>query len=200
MAETLLGHQAAPRRQPAHGFADRAAAREAAPARGRGAGPRRGARHLLRRRRRSGQPDRGHHRRRRAAVPLPGPVPRAQAAGPEGHPALRASRLRQDPHRQGGGQLPGQEGLRGHRRHGLPVLLPQHQGPRAAQQVRGRDRAPDPPGLPAGPGKEPRRASPSSSSSTRWTPSSGPVARASRRTWSRRSCPSCWPRSTGSRP
>ncbi len=35
-----------------------------------------------------------------------------------------------------------------------PQLLPQHQGPRAAQQVRGRDRAPDPPGLRAGPGEE----------------------------------------------
>jgi len=32
-------------------------------------------------------------------------------------------------------------------------LLPQHQGPRAAQQVRRRDRAADPPGLPAGPGE-----------------------------------------------
>ena len=34
---------------------------------------------------------------------------------------------------------------------GGEVLLPQHQGPRAAQQVRRRDRAPHPPGLPAGP-------------------------------------------------
>ena len=34
-----------------------------------------------------------------------------------------------------------------------PQLLPQHQGPRAAQQVRRRDRAPDPPRLPAGPGE-----------------------------------------------
>ncbi|GAA4945877.1 hypothetical protein GCM10023238_10280 [Streptomyces heliomycini] len=32
-------------------------------------------------------------------------------------------------------------------------LLPQHQGPRAAEQVRRRDRAADPPGLPAGPGE-----------------------------------------------
>ena len=32
-------------------------------------------------------------------------------------------------------------------------LLPQHQGPRAAQQVRRRDRAAHPPGLPAGPGE-----------------------------------------------
>ena len=62
--------------------------------------------------------------------------------------------LRQDAHRQGGGQLAGQEGGRGQRRQAGPQLLPQHQGPRAAQQVRGRDRAPDPPGLPAGPREE----------------------------------------------
>jgi proteasome-associated ATPase len=42
--------------------------------------------------------------------------------------------------------------------------------------------------------------SPSSSSSTRWTRSSAPVARGSARTWSRRSCRSCWPRSTVSSP
>ena len=34
---------------------------------------------------------------------------------------------------------------------GGEVLLPQHQGPRAAEQVRRRDRAAHPPGLPAGP-------------------------------------------------
>ena len=36
-------------------------------------------------------------------------------------------------------------------RPGGEVLLPQHQGPRAAQQVRRRDRAPHPAGVPAGP-------------------------------------------------
>ena len=77
-----------------------------------------------------------------------------QAAGAEGHPALRPARLRQDAHRQGGGQLAGQEGGRGQRRQAGPQLLPQHQGPRAAQQVRRRDRAPDPPRVPAGPGEE----------------------------------------------
>ena len=86
-------------------------------------------------------------------VPLPGAVHRAQAARPQGHPALRPAGVREDPHRQGGGQLAGQEGGRGHRQHQRPQLLPQHQGPRAPQQVRGRDRAPDPPGLPAGPGE-----------------------------------------------
>ena len=34
-----------------------------------------------------------------------------------------------------------------------PLVLPQHQGPRAPQQVRRRDRAPDPPHLPAGAGE-----------------------------------------------
>ena len=55
---------------------------EAAPARGRGAGPRRGARHLLRRHRRPRRPDRADRRRGRAAVPAPGAVRRAQAARP----------------------------------------------------------------------------------------------------------------------
>ena len=86
-------------------------------------------------------------------VPLPGALRRAQAAGPQGDPALRPARVRQDADRQGGGQLAGQEGGRGHRQHQRPELLPQHQGPRAPQQVRGGDRAPDPPGLPAGPGE-----------------------------------------------
>ena len=75
---------------------------------------------------------------------------------PEGDPALRPARLRQDPDRQGGGQLAGQEGHRAHRGGGAQ-LLPQHQGPRAAEQVRRRDRAAHPAGLPAGPGQGQRR-------------------------------------------
>ena len=59
--------EAAGRRLAADGRAHRAADREAARARGRGARPRGGARHHLRRRRRPRHPDRGHHRRRRAA-------------------------------------------------------------------------------------------------------------------------------------
>jgi hypothetical protein len=106
------GAAAARRRHRAHRPPLGPAAREAAPARGRGARARGGARHLLRRRRRPRRPDRADRRRRRAAVPAPGPVRRAQAAGPEGHPALRPARLRQDPHRQGGGQQPRQEGGR----------------------------------------------------------------------------------------
>ena len=62
-------------------------------------------------------------------VPAPGPVHRAQASRAQGHPALRASRVRQDPHRQGGRQLPGQEGGGGVGRQGGTQLLPQHQGP-----------------------------------------------------------------------
>ncbi len=73
-----------------------------------------------------------------------------QLKPPEGRPALRPARLRQDADRQGGRQLAGQEG-RGQDRPGGEVLLPQHQGSRAPQQVRRRDRAPHPAGLPAGP-------------------------------------------------
>ena len=112
------------------------AAREAAPARGRGPPARRGARHLLHRHRRPRRPDRADRRCRRAAVPAPGPVRRAPAAGAEGHPALRPARLRQDADRQGGRQQPGQEGRRDDRRGQGAQLLHQHQGPGAAQQVR----------------------------------------------------------------
>ncbi len=63
---------------------------------------------------------------------------------------LRSARVRQDADRQGGRQLARQEG-RGEDRPGGEVLLPQHQGPRAAQQVRRGDRAPHPAGVPAGP-------------------------------------------------
>jgi hypothetical protein len=61
-----------------------------------------------------------------------------------------AARLRQDADRQGGRRLAGQEG-HGEDRRGGQELLPQHQGPRAAQQVRRRDRAAHPPGVPARP-------------------------------------------------
>ncbi len=72
-------------------------------------------------------------------VPLPRPVQGAPAQAAEGRPALRPAGLRQDPDREGRGQLTGQEGRgqdRPGRRHRGEVLLPQHQGPRAAQQVR----------------------------------------------------------------
>ena len=89
-------------------------------------------------------------RRRRAALPAPRPVQGARAQAAQGRAALRPTRLRQDADRQGGRELPGQEGG-GQDRPGGEVVLPQHQGPRAAQQVRRRDRAAHPAGLPAGP-------------------------------------------------
>ncbi len=48
---------------------------------------------------------------------------------PEGDPALRPARLRQDAHRQGGRQQPRQEGRRHDGRGQGPQLLHQHQGP-----------------------------------------------------------------------
>ena len=86
-------------------------------------------------------------------VHAPGAVRRARPQAAEGHPPVRPARLRQDPDRQGGGELAGQEGGRAHRPRGGPIVLPEHQGSRAAQQVRGRDRAAHPPGLPARPGE-----------------------------------------------
>ncbi len=61
--------------------------------------------------------------------------------------------------RQGGGQLAGQEDGRGARRRRArgEVLLPQHQGPGAAEQVRRRDRTAHPADLPAGPREGVRR-------------------------------------------
>ena len=64
----------------------------------------------LRRRGRTGRSDRSDHRRRRAALPAPRPLSRLRPAGAQGHPALRPPGLRQDPHRQGRGQLPVPEG------------------------------------------------------------------------------------------
>ena len=147
-------HPPAPRRHDAPRPALEPAAREAAPAGGRGPAARGGAGHLLQRHRRARRPDRADRRRRRAAVPAPGPVRRAPPAGAEGDPAVRPARVRQDADRQGGRQQPGQEGRRVDRRREGPQLLHQHQGPRAAQQVRRRDRAPDPPRVPAGAGEE----------------------------------------------
>ena len=61
-------------------------------------------------------PDRADPRRGRAAVPAQGALPGVLAAAAQGRAALRASRLRQDADRQGGGQLAGQEDGRGARR------------------------------------------------------------------------------------
>ena len=107
------------------------------------------------RHRRPDPADRADPRRRRAAVPAQGALPRVLAAAAQGRAALRPARLRQDADRQGGGQLAGQEDGRGARRRRPrgEVVLPQHQGPRAAEQVRRRDRAPHPADLPARPGE-----------------------------------------------
>ena len=43
-------------------------------------------------------------------LPAPRPVQGARAQAAQGGPALRPARVRQDPHREGGGGLPGQEG------------------------------------------------------------------------------------------
>ncbi len=143
--------EAARRRPRPHGLAFEPARRAAPAARGRGARARRGSRRHLRRRRRPRRADRDDPGRGRAAVPVRRHVPRAQAAAAEGDPAVRASRLRQDAHRQGGGELAGAPRRREDRQPRSALLLPQHQGPRAPQQVRRRDRAPDPLDLPACP-------------------------------------------------
>src|SRR5699024_4537401 len=82
----------------------------------------------------------------------------AAADHPErGRAAVRASRLRQDHDRQGRRPRTGaaqRRGARGERRRGAGELrLPQRQGPRAAEQVRGRDREVHPPGVRAGAGE-----------------------------------------------
>ena len=145
------------------------------------------------------EPDRADHRRGRAAVPAPGAVRRAQAAGAQGHPAVRPARAaarRSSPRRS-------------------PTRWPRR-WPRSPATTRpaatsSTSRAPScststsarpsarSASCSSGRGRSPRRAGPSSSSSTRWTRCSAPAAPASAPTWSRRSCRSCWPRSTASR-
>ncbi len=118
---------------------------------------------------------------------------------PEGHPPLRPARVRQDAHRQGGGQQPRQEGRGGLRqRHGQVVLL-QHQGPRAPQQVRRRDRAPDPARVPAGAGEERGGLAGHRLLRRDGLDVPHPRHRASAPTWRARSCRSSSWRSTASR-
>ena len=147
--------QAAARRLAAGRHQGRLRVRAHPQGRGRGPGARRGARRQLQRHRRPDPADRADPRRRRAAVPAQGALPRVLAAAAEGRAAVRAARLRQDADRQGGRQLAGQEDGRGPRRRRPrgEVVLPQHQGSRAAEQVRRRDRAAHPADLPAGPGE-----------------------------------------------
>ena len=135
------------------------------------------------------EPDRADHRRGRAALPAPGAVRRAQAAGAQGHPALRPARLRQDAHRQGGGQLAGQEGGRGRAATTRPAATSStSRAPSCSTSTWARPSARSA-SCSSGPGRSPRRAGRSSSSSTRWTRCSAPAAPASAPTWSRRSCP-----------
>ena len=146
--------------------------------------------------RRPRRPDRDDPRRGRAPVPLPRPLQGARTAPAQGRPALRPARMRQDAHRQGRRQLPGQEGRRGDR------------AGRRARASSSTSRAPScststsarPSGTSAwsssAPARRPARAPPSSSSSTRWTPSSAPADPASARTWRTPSSRSCSPRST----
>ena len=154
LAATLRRRAAARRRLAAARAALRLRLRAHPQVRGRGARPRRGARtsttatSVASPRRSSSIRDAVE-----LPVPAPRPVPRAPAAPAEGDPAVRPARVRQDADRQGGRELPGQEGRRAHRHARGPVVLPQHQGPRAAQQVRRRDRAAHPAGVPARPGE-----------------------------------------------
>ena len=167
--------------------------------RGRGARARGGPRRRLLRHRWPGRADRDDPRRRRAALRARRAVHGAQAGRPEGDPALRPARMRQDDDRQGGGRLAGPQGRRARGQDRRALVLPEHQGPGAAQQVRRRDRAAHPAGVPAGPGEGHRGHARSSCSSTRWTRCSAPAAPGSARTSRTRSCRSCSRRSTGSR-
>ena len=71
---------------------------------GRGPGPGRGPQHHLHRYRRAGGADRPDPRRHRVARPVRRPFCGAQAVASQGGAAVRATRVRQDPHRQSGGQ------------------------------------------------------------------------------------------------
>ena len=78
-----------------------------------------------------------------------------------------------------------------------PGVLPQREGARTAQQVRGRDGAEAPRDFRPRAREGQRRCPRGRSSSTRWTPSSGRAGRASPRTWNPPSCRSSWRNWTG---
>ena len=100
------------RRLAADGSALRLRLRADPEVRGRGARARGGPRRRLLRHRRPGRADRDDPRRRRAALRARRAVQGAQAGRPEGDPALRPARMRQDDDRQGGGRVPGAQGRR----------------------------------------------------------------------------------------
>ena len=87
----------------------------------------------------------------------------------------------------------------GRRSQGGQELLPEHQGPRAAQQVRRRDRAAHPAGLPAGQGEGQRGHAGHRVLRRDGLDLPHPRLRACPATWRTRSCRSCSARSTGSR-
>ena len=122
-----------------------------------------------------------------------------QLQAAEGRAALRPARLRQDADRQGGRRVAGQEGRRAKPAQADgQVLLPQHQGPRAAQQVRRRDRAAHPADLPAGPREGLRRHPGRGVLRRDGLAVPHPRVRACPPTSRRRSCRSCSARSTAS--
>jgi hypothetical protein len=164
------------------------AAREAAPARGRGVGARGGARHLLQRHRRPRRADRADHRRGRAAVPAQPTCspstscrrPRASCCTARPAAARRSSPRRWPtrwprrwPEKTGADSRSYFINIKG------PELLNKYVGEteRHIRLVfqRAREKA--------------RRARRSSCSSTRWSRCSAPAERASPPTWNRRSCP-----------
>lgn len=79
--------------------------------------------------------DRDDPRLRRVALPAPGPLRGAPAQAAQGSPSLRPARVWQDDDRQGGRGVVVAQDRREERPPGGQELLPQHQGPRAAQQV-----------------------------------------------------------------
>ena len=175
------------------------AAREAAPARGRGPAARGGARHHLRRRRRPRQPDRGRSPTpsscrscTRSCSPSTGcRRPRASCS------TARPAAARRSSPRPWPTAWPRRWPTRSARARAAATSSTSR-APSCSTSTSARPSARSG-SCSSGPGRRARRAGRSSCSSTRWTRCSAPAARASARTWSPRSCRSCWPRSTASR-
>ena len=167
-------------------------------ARGRRTGSGGDPRYHLRARRRSGRSDRRDPRRGRAALPA--------------HRIYFAIRPRRRPRASSSTALPAAARLSSPRpwptaspravadrtgQPGRPLLFPQHQRPRAPQQVGRRDRAPDPPDLPTGQGEVGRRRARHRLLRRDGLPLPHHEAAASAPTSNRPSCPSSCPSSTG---